>query len=313
MNHSNAVDCTVVGAGPAGISVALWLRTFDVDFRWVTRGGRIGGILSRVHNAIDGYPGGGVYPHGEAMVDDLEDHLDAIEELSPEARTIASIERADGLWQCHTDSGRRWHSKTVVLTTGTSYRRLGVPGEGAGLGDCVSQSVSRDGEAFARRTVGMVGGGDAGFEGALELADLGCHVHMLLRNDDFRARPAFVEPVEAHPKISFHPIPTEVERIESLPDPRGCRVHLDVDGSKDTLEVACLFVRIGVEPVVPEVVPEPETDDRGHLVVDRRQHTSVEGLLAAGDVTDTQLPAVPTAVGDGARAAHAAATRLGYV
>ncbi len=313
MSHDEHTPCTVIGAGPAGISAALWLRTFGVPFQWWARDGEIGGILSRVNNPIDAYPGGGIYPNGRAVVDDLEDHVDAIDELDPRIGTIETVSQGDERWTCRCEAGDTWSSETVVLTTGTTYRQLDVPGEQEALeGGSVSQSVTRDKEAFAGRTVGMVGGGDAGFEGAVELAKRGCHVHMLLRSADFRARPAFVDEARAHANVTMSAIPTVVERIEPLDDPRGCRVYVDVDGKRDTLEVACLFVRIGVEPTYPTLEPTPATDER-HLVVDRRQKTSLEGLWAAGDVTDTQLPAVATAVGDGARAAHAVASHLAYV
>lgn len=304
------VAVTIVGAGPAGVSARLWLRTFDVPTRWVAEDGEVGGMLERVHNPLENHVGAN-FESGPGLEAAITDQVAELDGVAPEATRIERVTRSDEVWQLETAAGESFPSRAVILATGTTYRRLGVPGEREGLGDYVSQSTSRDADRFGGRTVAVVGGGDAGFEGALQLAELGSEVHMLLRNGDYRARPQFVDPVEDHPGIFIHPFPTRVERIEPLPDPRGCRLHVDEAGTARTLEVACLFVRIGVDPVFPATDPPPETDDEGHILVDKHQRTAREHLYAAGDVTPTQPPSVAVATGGGARAAYAAADDLG--
>jgi len=307
------VDTTVVGAGPAGVSAALWCRTFDLRFRWLDRTGEIGGMLERVANPLQNYVGRG-FEDGSALARRLRRQIDVGGLDPPEPRELERAKLGDEPpWALQLADGSAFESETLVLATGTSYRRLDIPGESEGMGEYVSQSTSRDAERFAGRTVAMVGGGDAGFEGALQLADHGCRVHMLLRSEQFRARPAFVEPAQERASISIHPIPTTVRRIRGLPERDGCILEVETRSELRSLEVACLFVRIGVDPVYPEFQPVPETDDEGFLRVDRRQRTSVPALFAAGDVTDTPLPAVATSVGSGAMAAHSAGDRLSLV
>jgi len=311
-DDATAEHATIIGAGPAGLSIRLWMRAFELPCRWVSSEGEVGGILDRVANPVENYPGMNL-ENGLDLREHLRDQSRALE-LSPAAVEIESMEWRDDeeFWRLTPTDAPSFDSRTVVLATGTEYRRLGVPGEAEGLGNYVSQSTARDAAEFGGETVAVVGGGDAGFEGALQLAEHGSQVHMLLRNGDFKARPLFVDRVEDHPRIVIHPFPTVVERIAPLTSPRGCRLHVATQGDTRTLEVACLFVRIGVDPVWPEVTPVPETDEHGHLVVDKHQRTSAPRLYAAGDVTATPLPSVAVSVGSGARAAHAAASTLGW-
>jgi thioredoxin reductase (NADPH) len=303
--------CTVIGSGPAGVSAVLWLRTFDMPFRWLSSDGTVGGMVERIHNPLQNYPGAN-FSAGAELVEQIRTQLDELDGLHPETCHVESLERRGARWDVTDAEGSTFETETVILATGATYRTLGVPGEQEGLGDYVRQSTAKNADEFAGRTVAIVGGGDAALEGALQLARRDADVHLLLRSEPTRARPQFVEPVEDHPRIFIHPIPTTVERIDPLPNPRGCRLQLDTRGERADLEVACLFVRIGVDPAYPAIDPEPDSDPRGHLIVDKRQRTSVDRLLACGEVTDTELPSIAVSVGDGATAARTAAGMLDY-
>lgn len=308
--HTNT-DCLVIGAGPAGLSAARWLDSLEVPFRWVSHDARVGGMLRRVSNAITNYPGG-CYASGAELAAAFEAYLDECGDVGErlESGAVESLERVEDHWQVHLDDDRVVSARAVVLATGTKYRRLGVPGEDAGMGECVSQSATADAQRFAGQPVAVVGGGDAGFENALVLAEHGCQVFMLLRSPEFRARPAFVERATAHDHIELYPIPTRVHAISPSTD--GCTLQLDVQGSQQTLSVACLFVRIGVEPLLPTIEPTPSAKD-GFLLVDDHQMTDADALFAAGDVTACVLRSVATAVGTGATAARSVARHLGYL
>lgn len=307
--------CLVIGAGPAGISAAKWLRSFSVPFRWFSSDGDVGGLLHRVNNAIHNYPGGH-FRSGIDLVETLRADVAELDVESPGAAHVRQLRYVDGCWHATFLDHAPMTADAVILATGTRYRTLEVPGEQEAMGSCVSQSATADGARYAERTVAVVGGGDAGFENALRLAEQGCKVWMLLRNDQFEARPHFVERVVAHPHIEFFPFPTTVTEIRPFggegTGEEDCRLILDVAGRRQVLDVACLFVRIGVDPRLPAIVPSVETDD-GFVVVDRHQRTSAQGLFAAGDVTDCLLRSVATAVGSGATAAKAVAQHLDYL
>lgn len=306
IDHS---PCVVIGAGAAGVSAAKWLHSFEVDFRWFGTRGDIGGLLHRVNNTISNYPGGH-YRSGEALIEALRQDVAEFSGPALEDGHVRTLRRQDERWRIAFADHAPMTADAVILATGTSYRTLDVPGEAEAMGDCVSQSATADAERFAGRRCAVVGGGDAGFENALLLAEAGCEVHMLLRSRHFKARPRFVERAAEHPNIIFSSFPTVVKEINPLEGDEGCRLYLDVAGRHAHFTVACLFVRIGVDPVVPDIHPAVDSD-HGFLIVDAHQRTSADGLFAAGDVTHCLLRSVATAVGTGATAAKAAAIQIG--
>lgn len=309
MTARSETPVCLVGAGPAGVSVAIWLDDYGVPFDWIDARGRVGGMLRRVHNRIDDYPGR-VYEDGSDLAADLRRHLKQLR-LSPRRATLQRVDATQSERVVVEVDSTRYVPERLIVATGTKYRRLNIPGEAEAMDQCISQSAMADAPRVAGRHVAVVGGGDSGFENARVLAEHDCRVTMLLRNDEFRARPAFVEAVKDNPAITIAPIPSVVRRIETLDD--GCRLHVDRRGEQVTVEVAALFVRIGVDPRLPDGCDTLETDERGFLTTDRAGHTSHPRILAAGDIVSTPLRSVATAVGDGAIVARTCAAELGFL
>lgn len=304
-----STPCLIVGAGAAGYSAALWLREFKVPFEWISLDGQLGGILARVNNPIRTIPGQPL-ERGKDALTSWRAQLAALELAPPKADEVTSITlNAQGTIEATLKRTGQLDAKALLLATGTRYRRLDIPGEREGLGDYVSQSVSGDvGKLLPGSRAAIVGGGDAAYEGALILARAGHEVELLSRSDPPRARQEFVDEVNAHPKITVWPIPTIVTQVK--PAKAGCALVLEAG---DELEVAKLFVRVGVEPVIiPGIAPALEHDEEGYLYIDPRQRTSCAQIYAAGDVISDPLQAVSWAMGQGARAARAIAFDLGY-
>ena len=310
MSASDLLPVLVIGAGPAGISTAIWLHNFDVPFHWVDAAGAVGGTLRRIHNEISNFPGG-PFEDGQALCASLNGHLSTLD-LAPKRHKIVSLRLNDHFdHPVAVDDEKVEHqAHRIILATGTSYRRLGIPGETEGMGDFVSQSAAGDAPRFAGRSVAVVGGGDAAFENALILADHDCQVTILARNHNFHARTSFVEAVQHHRSIHIPPRPSVVTRIE--PAQGGCRLFIDQQGHQSILEVAAVFIRIGVDPRVPGGCQSLQKDGRGFIVVDGRGRTSHSDIFAVGDVTITPLRSAITAAGSGAHAAKACAEDLGF-
>lgn len=184
--NGDRTHCLVIGAGPAGVSAAKWLRSFEVPFQWVSSDGDVGGMLHRVNNTIRNYPGGH-FRSGVELVDALRSDVAELDVEPPVAGHVRQLRHAEGCWRATFLDHAPVLAETVILATGTRYRTLDVPGEQEALETCVSQSATADGAHYAEQTVAVVGGGDAGFENALKLAGHGCKVWMLLRNDQFKA------------------------------------------------------------------------------------------------------------------------------
>lgn len=307
MNSGDDKPVLLVGAGAAGISAALWLQDFDVAFDWIAIDPKPGGILRKVHNSIENYPGG-FFADGPALADSMANHLQSIE-LQPRQARLTNVVTDKSTLRCVIDDATEHRPTFLLLATGTEYRRLGVPGEKQGLHKWISQSATADAPRFAGRHVAVVGGGDSGLENALILSQHDCRITLLLRSPELKARPAFIDAIDDDPAISIAPMPSVVKRIERSDE--GCRLHVDQQGQPVTYDVAALFVRIGVDPIIPSGCEELERDDRGFLVVDPDGRSSRPEIYAVGDVIATPLRSVATAVGGGARAARAIAVELG--
>lgn len=292
----------IIGAGLAGISTAAWLARYDAPFEWVDASGDLGGMLATVHNPIVDYPGvDGT--DGAAVVDRVSDWLAGLS-VSPRKRRVEHVRATADGFVVRFDTGLGDYS-AVVLATGTRRRPLGVPGEAEGLGDYVLMSTTRDPSRFVGASVAVVGGADAAVEGCLNLAEAGADRVWLLARSKLKAQRKFIIAADEHHAIHQGPV-AEIVRLERRDG--GCRIYLDDDS---TLDVDALFVRIGVEPVMPDLKPLPDLDEAGFLVVDSRCETDIEGLFAVGDVTSTPLRSIATSVGDGARAGRAVAELLG--
>jgi len=291
------VTVAVIGAGPAGVSAVTWLGGYGVDVTWLDASGRIGGMLWDVHNAIDDYPAFATQD-GAAFAQALSEAIPA----EPTALRVREVTSRDGSFVLR-DGSAHLEARALILATGTRKRRLGVPGEAKGMGQWVRQSAARDAREFQGSRVAVVGGGDSAVEGSILLAENGAQVHLIARSP-LGARAAFQRRLAEFSSVEVS-VGRRVLRIE--PNGAGCRLTLD-DGS--TVDAAALFVRIGVEPVLPEIEPQISRDAAGFVVVDDLRQTSVAGVFAAGDVTDGPLRSIATAVADGAVAARSAAEYL---
>ncbi len=304
-----ALDCVIVGAGVAGVSAALWMHDYGLAFDWIAdEDARVGGILHRVNNPIHNAPPTD-WENGRALAAELARQVSRLPAGPRAGRVVRISSTPDGAHLVELAHGAPLRTKTVVLATGTAQRTLGVPGEAELIGKRVSTSGTRDGARFAGKTVAVVGGGDGGLENALILAERHqCRVHLLLRSDQFRARDDFVARVLASELITLSPTPTTITHIVEVED--AARLRLNTPSGPGTLDVACLFIKIGFGPRLPGLTGLGEDGD--YLSVDAHQRTGVPGLFAAGDVTSHPFRAVSHAAGQGARAAFAAAYHIGF-
>lgn len=312
----------LIGAGAAAISAATWLHQRHVSFIWLSspspNGDTIGGTLNRVHNTIKNYPPNH-YPNGAALVADLKNHLiqcDIPRPLNQHVDHITSTPQLNTLLFQNPDHPPVF-AKLVILATGTRYRRLNIPGEDVCNAPYISQSSMADADKFTGQTVAVVGAGDAAFENALHLAAHDCHVHLLARNHNFRARNTFVQAAQSHPNITIFPTPVTVQEITPInpQSPKdGCILTLQnpttPNSPPQTLAIKCLFIRIGVEPVIPTTTPPLQTQPDGYLITDLHQRTNLPTILAAGDLTHHPLRSITTATAAGATAARTAADTL---
>lgn len=299
-------DVIIIGAGPAGLSAALWCDQLGLDALVLEREGEVGGQLLHVHNPVVNYLGVKAANGGElrdgfaAQVADSEFDLWTgveIESVDLRAKRVRLV------------SGERLESIAIVVATGLRRRRLGVPGEAEFAGRGMIESGARDRDLFAGEDVVVVGGGDSAAENALMLAEVCPTVTLVHRGRKLGARAEFVERIRGEHCITVF---TEATLERVLGRERVEAVEIRRAGAVKPFRMAVrgVLVRVGFEPNTEAFAGQAELDERGYLVVTNEHETSVENVFAVGDVSNPRAPTISGATGAGATAAKVIASRL---
>lgn len=304
-------DAVVLGAGPAGMTAALYLVRSGVSTALVEKAAPGGQVLSTAE--VENYPGFPQGLKGWELADLFSAHLDAY----PVDRLRGDV---TGLELCHSPGGVHTilfaegadpvGARAVVVCTGARHRALGAPGEDRLAGRGVSYCAVCDGNFYRGRDVAVVGGGNSALEESLYLARIVNKVYLVHRRDSFRGSRIYQDKVASMPDrielVTSHVI-DEIRGGDSL-DSLAVR---DVNtGAVRILPVEGLFVYVGMEAngsFLPEAL---NLDAGGFLITDGEMATNLPGIFAAGDIRSKRCRQISSAVGDGATAATAALSYL---
>ena len=299
-------DVIIIGAGPAGLSAALWCDELGLDTLVLDQEEEIGGQLLSVYNPIENYPG----VHASNGRELRERFSETIEGADFDLWTNVEIETVDlKAKKIYLRSGEELQAISIIIATGVRRRRLDIPGEAEFKGRGIIESATRDRNLFAGRDVCVIGGGDAAAENALLLAEVCPTVTIVHRGKALRARREFVERLhDTHCVTVF----TESNVTNILGDKEVEAVEiLRKDAIKPfQMAVRGVLVRIGVEPNTELVREQLKLDERGYVVITSQQETNVRNVFAIGDVSNPLAPTISSAVGAGATAAKVVASRL---
>ncbi len=299
-------DVIIIGAGPAGLSTALWCDELGLDTLVLEQAEQIGGQLHRVYNPIENYLGVKAR-NGEELLELFTQDVDAAEFDLWTQVSIASVElKAKRVLLA---SGESLQSIAIVIATGVRPRELGVPGEKEFAGKGIIESGARDRELFAGKDVCIVGGGDAAVENALLLAEICPTVTLVHRGKKLRARREFTERLLSNHCITVF---TESVLTRIIGDEQVEAVEIQrKQGLKPfQLAVRGVLIRIGVEPNTELFREQLETDEKGFIKVSGQQETSAPMVFAVGDVSNPLSPTISSATGAGATAAKVIAARF---
>jgi thioredoxin reductase (NADPH) len=303
----NEYDLIIVGAGPAGLTGALYAGRSMLRTVLLEKGVPGGELLNT--ELIEDYPGFESVK-GFELAEKMAAHaLKFGAELVTDG--VESVEKeADGRFAATTESGRVYRAPVVLLTAGGTPTKLGVPGEIEYAGKGVSYCAVCDGHFFRGEVLGVVGGGDAAAEEAEFLTRYASKVYLIHRRDALRASKIIQHRVFANPKIELV-WDTVVERIEGKAGAVSQLALRNVKtGSASALPVGGVFVFIGFRPNTGIVKGHVEHDAGGYLITDDVMMSSIAGLYAAGDVRAQLTRQVTTAVGDATTAVVAATKYL---
>jgi thioredoxin reductase (NADPH) len=299
-------DVLIIGAGPAGLSAALWCDELGLDTLVLEQKEQVGGQLLSIYGAIEDYPGVRAKNGSEF----LERFSERASEADFDLWTNVEIENVD-LKAKRVDlrSGEELQAISIVIGTGVRRRQLGIAGEREFIGHGIIESANRDRYEFAGKDVCVIGGGDAAAENALLLADVCPTVTLVHRKKTLRARPTFVQKLQSQHCITVFP-ESIVTRILGTDKVEAVEI-LRKDALKPfQMAVQGVTIRIGVEPNTEFFREQLQLDQEGYVVVNSQHETSVANVFAIGDVSNPLAPTISGASGAGATAAKVIATRL---
>ena len=297
----NDYDVVIVGGGIAGLTAGLQSARGGRKTRVLT-GPALGGHLLSIER-IDGYPG---FPDGVPGYDlcPMIQEQAAAAGAEVDAAMVTGLGAHDGRWRVITAGGDLW-TRTVIVATGTTSKTLGIPGEARLRGKGVSHCASCDAPLMRGRMVAVVGGGDSALQEALTLAQHVAKVIVLHRGTAFSAQTAYCQRVREHPKIDVR-FGTTVEDVLGDGGLTGVRTRDVSDGKLENLELAGLFVYVGLAPATAWLNGLTDLDPSGRILTDSAMRCRQPGLLAAGTVRSATAGRAAAAAGDGATAAIAA-------
>ena len=299
-------DVIIIGAGPGGLSAARWCDELGLDTLVLEQAEEVGGQLLSVHNPVENYLG--VRAANGREIRDL--FAEQTKDCEFDLWTNVEIDSVDLKTKRITlTSGEELQSIAVVIATGLSRRRLGIPGETEFQGRGIIETGARDREQLAGKDVCVIGGGDAAAENALLLSEVCPTVTLVNRSKKLRARREFTEQLHTHHCITVFP-ESNVRRIIGHEHVEA--VEIERGGAIKPFQMAVqgILIRIGWEPNTDFIRGQMEVDKNGYVIVGSQQETSVANVFAIGDVANPLAPTIAGAVGAGATAAKVIAARL---
>jgi thioredoxin reductase (NADPH) len=292
-------DVIIIGGGPAGLTAALYAARAAADPLLII-GEAVGGQAATTHE-IENYPGFPDGVGGPALAQQMQAQAERFGAKVLFDR-VTGVDFKTRPFKVRTRT-QEFAARTVIVSTGSSPRKLGVPGEDEYAGHGVSYCATCDGYFFKDKDVVVVGGGNSAIDESLFLTRLVSSIRIVHRRGELRADPILQERAFAQPKIEFvwHSVVEEI--LGEGGQANAVRVRNVQTGEVSTIETGGVFIYIGHLPNTEVFRGQLELDELGYVVTDRRQHTSVPGVFAAGDVQDAIYRQIVTAAGTGSAAA----------
>ena len=297
-------ELVIIGAGPAGMTAAIYGRRSGLDVLLLEKGATGGQI--NITDEIENWPGV-QHATGPELGNMFREHA---LKFNTEIRIadVKKVELRDGKKIVVTDKGDI-EAEAIVVATGAHFRRLGCEGEAEHIGQGVSFCAVCDGAFYEGEEVAVVGGGNTAVEEGVYLTKFASKVYIIHRRDEFRADRAAIEHALSNPKI----VPvwnSVVEKIEGDGIVENLVLKNVKTGELSNLKVAGVFMFVGQTPDDDCVRGLVKAEKGGWILVNEHMETSVEGIFAAGDVCSKHLRQVITAASDGAIAAMGASAYI---
>lgn len=298
---SEIYDLAILGAGPAGISAAIYAARARLNTLWIERKFAQGGQIVDTYE-VDNYPGlPGI--NGMDLGEKMAAHAEKLG-LSPLRENVVSVEDEDGIKVIRTKKNE-YRARAVILAFGAAHRTLGIPGEESLSGMGVSYCATCDGAFFRDRTVAVIGGGNVAAEDAILLSRTCKKVYVIHRRDQMRADQILQEKLFACENVEmiWDTVPVSIEGEEMV---SGIKLQNKKTGEERELPLDGVFIAVGIVPNTELFRNLVKLDESGYIVAGEDCVASTPGVFAAGDIRTKQLRQVITAAADGANAVTSA-------
>ena len=299
MTEEKIYDVIIIGAGPAGMTAALYASRANLSTLMIDRG-IPGGQMANTED-IENYPG---YDSilGPDLSQKMFDHSKAFgaEYAYGDVQSI-SDETQYKIVHAH---NRDYKARAIILASGAQYKKIGVPGEEELGGRGVSYCAVCDGAFFKGKDLFVIGGGDSAVEEGVFLTRFANKVTIVHRRDELRAQKILQKRAFDNEKINFIWNHTLKEITEKDGKVGGARLVSTVDGTETDHEIDGVFIYIGMNPITGFVQDLGITNEQGYIVTNEAMETNIPGIFAAGDVREKTLRQVVTATNDGSIAAQ---------
>lgn len=297
-------DILVLGGGPAGLSAAIYAAREGLDALVLERGA-LGGQAGATEQ-IDNYPGFPDGIRGQELADRLIAHARRYGVELVSAAEVAGVTREPDCVMVSTTAGDMYGAGAAIVATGSRYRRLGIPGEDGLTGLGVHYCATCDGPFYrGTKEIVVAGGGNSALEESLFLATLADHVTILARSG-LRASELVRDRVLANPRITVRE-GIDLRAFEAHDGRLSAVLATErATGQELRIDAAAAFVFVGLDPNTGFLRGSVDLDTQGFVVTDDRYRTSLDGVLAAGDVRAGSTKQVGSAAGEGIAALHSA-------
>lgn len=287
-------DLIIVGAGPAGITAAVYAARKRIDFLIVTQD--IGGqaALSADIANYTGYQ----FITGPELVAKFEEHMRQFNVELKNDEPVRRIVRTDGSAFFVETQKASYEARSVIVASGRRPRPLGAGGEEEFHNKGVSLCVTCDGPLFAKKTVAVIGGGNSALDAALQMIRIAEKIYLININPVLGGDPIMREKVEASPKVE---ICNNAVTREIVGSKFVTGLKIEQGGVLKELKLEGVFIEIGSTPC-SEIIEGVSKNKNGEIIVDSLNRTNIPGIFAAGDVTDVPEKQIIVAAGEGAKA-----------
>lgn len=302
LNKDVLYDVLIIGGGPAGLNAALYSKRKGANVGIISKD--LGGAVvdtSSVENYL-GY----ITLSGIELAQKFQEHVNELNVPLDNYSTVVSINVSEDkkIKEVILEDGSSYKTKVVIIATGSKPRKLNVPGETEFTAKGVTYCAICDGPFFADMDVVVAGGGNSALEAAIDLAKIANKVTIVHRSQ-FRADQIVIDQLKKYENVEIH-LNTEIKEIIGNKFAGGVKV-LDKNNNEEfTIEANGIFIEIGYLPNSTPFKDLLELNQKGEIIVDSVGRTNVEGIYAAGDVTDTPYKQIIVAASEGAKCALSA-------